>query len=60
MNSTEKTEYTLLHVEDSPELQEWVRHILTSRPSIKIIAMTMPLRLFLRNRTCCLAHKKYS
>jgi len=37
MNSTEKTEYTLLHVEDSPELQELVRYILTSRPSIKII-----------------------
>ena len=37
MNSTEKTEYTLLHVEDRPELQELVRHILTCRPSIKII-----------------------
>jgi len=37
MNSTEKTEYTLLHVEDSPELQELVRYILTSRPRIKII-----------------------
>ena len=37
MNSTEKTEYTLLHVEDSPELQELVRYILTSRPSIKIV-----------------------
>ena len=37
MNSDEKTEYTLLHVEDSPELQELVRHILTSRPGIKII-----------------------
>jgi len=37
LNSTEKTEYTLLHLEDSPELQEWVRHILTSRPSTKII-----------------------
>ncbi len=37
MNSTEKTEYTLLHVEDSPELQELVQYILTSRPSIKII-----------------------
>ena len=38
MNSTEKTEYTLLHVEDSPEIQELVRYILTSRPSIKIIS----------------------
>jgi len=38
MNSTEKSEYTLLHVEDSPELQELVRHILTSRPGIKIIS----------------------
>lgn len=37
MNSDEKTEYTLLHVEDSPELQELVRHILTCRPAIKII-----------------------
>jgi hypothetical protein len=37
MNSTEKTEYTLLHVEDSSELQELVRYILTSRPDIKII-----------------------
>ncbi len=37
MNSNEKTEYTLLHVEDNPELQELVRHILTSRPGIKII-----------------------
>ncbi|MCH6579767.1 MAG: response regulator [Nitrospinae bacterium] len=38
MNSTEKTEYTLLHVEDSPEIQELVRYILTSRPSIKVIS----------------------
>jgi len=38
MNSTEKTQYTLLHVEDSPEIQELVRYILTSRPSIKIIS----------------------
>ena len=37
MNSNEKTEYTLLHVEDNPELQELVRHILTSRPGVKII-----------------------
>ena len=38
MNSTEKTQYTLLPVEDSPEIQELVRYILTSRPSIKIIS----------------------
>ena len=38
MNSTEKTQYTLLHVEDSPEIQELVRYILTSRPSIKVIS----------------------
>lgn len=38
MNSTEKNQYTLLHVEDSPEIQELVRYILTSRPSIKIIS----------------------
>jgi CheY-like chemotaxis protein len=37
MKTTEKTEYTLLHVEDNPELQELVRHILTCRPHIKIM-----------------------
>jgi DNA-binding response OmpR family regulator len=37
MKTTEKTEYTLLHVEDSPELQELVRNILTCRPGIKIM-----------------------
>jgi CheY-like chemotaxis protein len=37
MQTTQKTEYTLLHVEDSPDLQELVRHILRARPSIKVI-----------------------
>lgn len=37
MQTTQKNEYTLLHIEDSPELQELVRHILRSRPSIKVI-----------------------
>jgi CheY-like chemotaxis protein len=37
MQTTQKTEYTLLHVEDSPELQELVRHILRARPSINVI-----------------------
>jgi DNA-binding response OmpR family regulator len=37
MKTTEKTEFTLLHVEDNPELQELVRHIFTCRPHIKII-----------------------
>ena len=37
MKTTQKAEYTLLHVEDNPELQELVRYILTSRPNIKII-----------------------
>ncbi len=42
MNITKKINYTLLHVEDNPELQELVRHILTSRPNIKILgASTM-------------------
>jgi len=36
MTATEKTDYTLLHVEDSPEIQQLVRHILTSRPNIKV------------------------
>ena len=38
MKTTQKTEYTLLHVEDNPALQELVRHILTSRPNIKIMS----------------------
>ena len=37
MTTTVKIEYTLLHVEDNPELQELVRHILTCRPHIKIM-----------------------
>ena len=37
MKSTEKTEYTLLHVEDNPELHMLVGHILNSRPHIKLI-----------------------
>ena len=37
MNTTDTVEYTLLHVEDNPELQELVRQILTSRPSIKVV-----------------------
>ncbi len=37
MDTPEKHEYTLLHVEDSPKLQELVRYILASRPNIKII-----------------------
>ena len=37
MDATEKREYTLLHVEDSPEVQELVRYILTSRPGIKLL-----------------------
>ena len=37
MKTTEKTEYTLLHVEDNLELHELVKHILTSRPHIKVM-----------------------
>ena len=37
MKTTQNTEYTLLHVEDSLELQELVRHILTCRPNIKVM-----------------------
>ena len=37
MPTTQKSEYTLLHVEDSLDLQELVRHILRARPSIKVI-----------------------
>lgn len=37
LKTTEQSEYTLLHVEDNPELQELVRHILTCRPHIKVI-----------------------
>ncbi|MDH5763197.1 MAG: response regulator [Nitrospinota bacterium] len=43
MKATEKTEYTLLHVEDSPELKELVRHILATRPNIKIIGASTVL-----------------
>lgn len=37
MDTPEKYEYTLLHVEDSLKLQELVRGILACRPNIKII-----------------------
>ncbi len=37
MNTTKEFEHTLLHVEDSPEIQELVRYILTSRPGIKVL-----------------------
>jgi DNA-binding response OmpR family regulator len=38
MKTTQKTEYTLLYVEDNPALKELVRHILTCRPHIKIMS----------------------
>ena len=37
MKTTQKVEYTLLHVEDSLDLQELVRQILPSRPSINVL-----------------------
>lgn len=37
MKTIEETEYTLLHIEDNPELHLLVGHILSSRPHIKLI-----------------------
>jgi len=37
MNVAQNTKYTLLHVEDNLEIQDLVRHILTSRPNIKVM-----------------------